>query len=151
MNTQFSLISAYIHCLTLFCIIALTMGAISCSSVRIPKDNFKTESGLIISDISLNEGGQIAMNGNKVQVHYVGTLMDGTKFDSSRDRNSPFKFTLGKGEVIKGWEEGIKGMRVGDIRKLTIPPQLAYGDRKMGKIPANSTLIFEVELLKIVE
>ena len=91
------------------------------------------------------------MSGNKVQVHYVGTLMDGTKFDSSRDRGSPFKFTIGKGEVIKGWDEGIKGMRVGDIRTLTIPPHLGYGERKMGKIPANSTLIFEVELIKIVE
>lgn len=121
------------------------------SSPRTPRVNFTSESGLIITDITLNDNGQIAMHGNKVQVHYVGTLQDGTKFDSSRDRNSPFKFTIGKGEVIKGWDEGIKGMRVGDIRKLIIPPQLGYGERKMGKIPANSILIFEVELLKIVE
>ncbi len=151
MKTLFSLKANIVHCLLILCVIALTITTMSCSSVRVAKTNFKTESGLIITDITLNDNGQIAMSGNKVQVHYVGTLMDGTKFDSSRDRGSPFKFTIGKGEVIKGWDEGIKGMRVGDIRTLTIPPHLGYGERKMGKIPANSTLIFEVELIKIVE
>ncbi len=125
---------------------------IACGSAsRIAKTDFVTESGITITDIRLNDNGREAVNGNKVEVHYVGTLTDGTKFDSSRDRNSTFKFTLGKGEVIKGWDEGVKGMRTGDIRKLVIPPQLAYGDRKKAKIPANSTLVFEVELLNIVE
>ena len=151
MKTLFSQKANIVHCLLILSVITLTITTMSCSSARVAKTNFKTESGLIITDITLNDNGQIAMSGNKVQVHYVGTLMDGTKFDSSRDRGSPFKFTIGKGEVIKGWDEGIKGMRVGDIRTLTIPPHLGYGERKMGKIPANSTLIFEVELIKIVE
>lgn len=125
---------------------------IACSTAsRVAKVDFVTESGITITDIRLNDNGREAVNGNKVEVHYVGTLTDGTKFDSSRDRNSTFKFTLGKGEVIKGWDEGVNGMRIGDIRKLVIPPQLAYGDRKRAKIPANSTLVFEVELLNIVE
>jgi len=80
-------------------------------------------------------------------VHYVGTLKDGTKFDSSRDRNQPFTFTIGKGQVIKGWEEGIMGMRIGGKRMLIIPSELGYGSGGAGEIPANSTLIFEVELL----
>lgn len=105
---------------------------------------------LKIEDIKIGTGAE-AKFGKNITVHYVGTLTDGTKFDSSRDRNSSFKFTLGKGEVIKGWDEGVNGMRIGDIRKLVIPPQLAYGDRKRAKIPANSTLIFEVELLNIVQ
>lgn len=123
----------------------------ACGSSRVAKKDFVTESGLTITDIRLNENGLEAVKGKKVEVHYIGTLTDGTKFDSSRDRHSPFKFTLGKGEVIKGWDEGVNGMRVGDIRKLVIPPNLAYGDRKMAKIPPNSTLIFEVELLNIVD
>lgn len=151
MKSLYFPIAHCLRCLPMLCVFALTFTAMSCSSARVAKTNFKTESGLIITDVTLNDNGQIAMSGNKVQVHYVGTLIDGTKFDSSRDRGSPFKFTIGKGEVIKGWDEGIKGMRVGDIRTLTIPPHLGYGERKMGKIPANSTLIFEVELIKIVE
>lgn len=150
MKTLFLTTNSLRYFLT-FCVITVTIMTMSCSTARVAQTNFKTESGLIITDVTLSDNGQIAMNGNKVQVHYVGTLMDGTKFDSSRDRGAPFKFTIGKGEVIKGWDEGIKGMHVGDIRTLTIPPQLGYGERKMGKIPANSTLIFEVELIKIVE
>ena len=93
--------------------------------------------------------GAEAVNGKVVTVHYTGTLKDGTKFDSSVDRKEPFTFTLGSGQVIKGWEQGIQGMKVGGKRKLTIPPELAYGNNAVGAIPANSTLIFDVELLEV--
>ncbi len=93
--------------------------------------------------------GEEAFSGSYVTVHYVGKLTNGNKFDSSRDRNRPFEFNLGAGEVVKGWDKGIKGMRVGGKRKLIIPPELGYGSKTVGSIPANSTLIFEVELLKI--
>lgn len=136
-----------IHLLSILVLFFFSCGTAS----RVPRVDFKTESGLQITDIKLSENAQEAKQGDKVQVHYIGTLTDGTKFDSSRDRNSPFKFTLGKGEVIKGWDEGVLGMHIGDVRKLVIPANLAYGERKMGKIPPNSTLIFEVELIKIVE
>ena len=98
----------------------------------------------------LQEGtGDIAVSGSNLAMHYTGTLMDGTKFDSSRDRGQPFHFTLGGGQVIAGWDEGIIGMKVGELRKLTISPEKGYGSMAMGPIPANSTLIFEVELMEI--
>jgi len=93
--------------------------------------------------------GQEAKNGDNVSVHYTGTLVDGTKFDSSVDRGQPFQFGLGAGQVIRGWDLGVLGMKIGEKRKLTIAPELGYGDRDMGSIPPNSTLIFEVELLGI--
>ena len=94
--------------------------------------------------------GEGAKNGDKVSVHYVGTLTDGTKFDSSRDRGMAFEFPLGSGFVIQGWDKGVLGMKVGEVRKLTIPPALGYGPAGVpGAIPGNAILIFEVELLKI--
>ena len=107
-----------------------------------------TPSGLQYEDMITGTGTE-AKSGNKVKVHYVGTLTDGTKFDSSVDRGQPFEFDLGAGRVIKGWDEGVAGMKIGGKRKLVIPPDLGYGSRSVGKIPANSTLIFEVELLDV--
>ncbi len=99
----------------------------------------------------LREGaGEGAKNGDIVSVHYVGTLENGTKFDSSIDRGTPFSFTLGVGQVIQGWDQGVLGMKIGEKRKLTIPSDLAYGAGGVpGAIPSNATLIFEVELLGI--
>ncbi|HEY6561604.1 MAG TPA: FKBP-type peptidyl-prolyl cis-trans isomerase [Polyangiaceae bacterium] len=100
---------------------------------------------------NLREGsGTQAAAGNTVTVHYVGTLTNGSKFDSSRDRGQGFTFKLGAGQVIAGWDQGVAGMRVGEVRKLTIPPQLAYGERGFPPvIPPQSTLVFEVELLAV--
>ena len=94
--------------------------------------------------------GAEAVAGKTVWVHYVGTLTDGSKFDSSRDRGEPFNFRLGAGQVIRGWDQGVAGMKVGEIRKLTIPHELAYGERGYPPvIPPRATLVFEVELLEI--
>jgi FKBP-type peptidyl-prolyl cis-trans isomerase FkpA len=108
-----------------------------------------TPTGLKYED--LVEGtGDPAKAGQIISVHYTGWLADGKKFDSSKDRGEPFPFALGQGQVIKGWDEGVQGMKVGGKRKLTIPPQLGYGSRGAGgAIPPNATLVFEVELLKI--
>lgn len=105
--------------------------------------------GLQVDDKKIGTGTE-ATEGKTVTVHYVGTLTDGSKFDSSRDRNQGFSFRLGAGQVIKGWDQGVAGMKVGGLRKLTIPPELGYGSRGFpGAIPPNSTLIFEVELLDV--
>ena len=104
---------------------------------------------LKIEDIRVGNGTE-AKAGNTVSVHYVGTLTDGKKFDSSRDRGQPFSFRLGGGQVIKGWDQGVAGMKIGGLRKLTIPAELGYGSRGAGGvIPPNATLVFEVELLEV--
>ena len=106
-----------------------------------------TPSGLVIEEITVGTGAEAAA-GQMVTVHYTGWLTDGTKFDSSKDRNDPFAFPLGAGHVIKGWDEGVQGMKIGGTRKLTIPPALGYGARGAGGvIPPNATLVYEVELL----
>jgi len=108
-----------------------------------------TKSGLKYEDLKEGTGAE-AKKGDTVEVHYTGTLTNGKKFDSSLDRNEPFSFKLGAGMVIKGWDEGVAGMKVGGKRKLMIPPELGYGARGAGNvIPPNAELIFEVELLKI--
>jgi peptidylprolyl isomerase len=108
-----------------------------------------TPSGLKYKDVAVGNG-PAPRQGQRVSVHYTGWLTNGTKFDSSRDRGEPFQFTLGRGEVIKGWDEGVASMKVGGRRKLTIPPHLAYGSRGAGgAVPPNATLIFDVELLGI--
>ncbi len=109
-----------------------------------------TDSGLKIED-TVEGGGAEAAAGQTVSVHYTGWLENGSKFDSSKDRGQPFQFRLGGGQVIKGWDEGVQGMKVGGTRKLTIPADLGYGARGAGGvIPPNATLIFEVELLDIL-
>ena len=114
-------------------------------------DGVKTDSGLQYWDIRVGTG-EVAKDGDHVKVHYTGWLTNGKKFDSSVDAHQPFDFTIGKGDVIKGWEEAASpGMKVGGKRQLRIPPQLAYGEQGYsGLIPANATLIFDIRLLAIL-
>jgi len=108
-----------------------------------------TDSGLKYEDLTVGEGAE-ATAGKMVTVHYTGWLENGQKFDSSLDRNDPFRFKLGAGQVIRGWDEGVAGMKIGGKRKLTIPANLGYGSRGAGGvIPPNATLIFDVELLAV--
>jgi peptidylprolyl isomerase len=108
-------------------------------------------SGLIIEDLKEGTGAEIKV-GDTIKMHYVGTLQDGTKFDSSYDRNEPFPTKIGVGQVIKGWDDGVPGMKIGGKRRLIIPSDLAYGSRGAGGvIPPNATLIFEVEAIDIIK
>lgn len=140
-------------------LIAIVMLVAACSSSKSSVDDntvkegpyagyTKAEEGLLYKDIKVGNGAT-PEQGQKVVVHYTGTLEDGTKFDSSVDRNKPFEFNFGTGQVIKGWDMGLATMKTGGKRMLVIPPDLAYGKRSTGKIPANATLIFEVELLEV--
>ena len=128
------------HIITL----AILLITVSCSKEKQIMNN-----GLIIEDIKIGEGQEVEKF-NIVTVNYTGLLEDGTKFDSSLNPGrTPFRFTVGAGQVIQGWDQGVIGMKIGGTRKLTIPPELGYGSRDNGPIPANSTLIFEIDLLGI--
>jgi len=116
---------------------------------KVTGNGVKTSSGLQYWDITVGTG-DVAKQGSHVKVHYTGWLTTGKKFDSSVDRGQPFEFTIGRGEVIKGWEEGVAGMKVGGKRQLRIPPELGYGASGYpGVIPGNATLIFDIELLGV--
>lgn len=135
-------------------LIIAALAFISCSSSKntskeeVKSNIIKTASGLQYEDIVVGTGAK-PEKGKEVTVHYTGKLEDGSVFDSSVEKNKPFKFKIGIGQVIKGWDEGVMGMQVGGKRKLIIPAELGYGDRAAGKIPANSVLIFDVELLEV--
>jgi FKBP-type peptidyl-prolyl cis-trans isomerase len=133
---------------------------LSCSKVEEPgKSDFVPAEASVVDvppapetlqsvDLVVGKGRAVA-SGDSVSVHYTGTLLNGKKFDSSLDRKQPFDFTVGKSQVIKGWDQGVVGMQVGGKRKLTIPAPLAYGSQEKPGIPANSALVFEIELLSI--
>lgn len=136
---------------------AIIQGGVSASPSALPSERgtatgsgkiITMDNGLQIQDEVAGTGVE-AVAGKKVTVNYTGTLTDGTKFDSSFDHGQPFSFNLGAGEVIQGWDQGVAGMKVGGKRKLVIPPSLGYGSQAVGPIPANSTLVFEVELLGV--
>lgn len=118
------------------------------NSMNINTNMITTSDGLKIQDIQVGTGKEVK-SGDTISIHYKGTLLDGTKFDSSYDRGTPFETKIGVGQVIKGWDEGVVGMKVGGKRKLVIPPNLGYGSQDMGVIPPNSILVFEVELIGI--
>ena len=129
-------------------LLSLTPALAACGD-EASEDVTTTASGLQYTDLAVGDGAA-ARAGATAVVHYTGWLVDGTKFDSSLDRNRPFEFVIGAGMVIKGWDEGVATMQVGGKRKLTIPPDLAYGDRgAAGVIPPGATLVFEVELLDV--
>jgi len=147
-NQQIMLVTAGTAIVILILIFALGRNSGNGTITEGSGETITTASGLQYEDLVVGNG-PAAQAGQTVSVHYTGWLTDGTKFDSSVDRGVPFEFTLGLGEVIQGWDEGVAGMQVGGKRKLTIPPELGYGSIDRGTIPPNSTLIFEVELLEI--
>lgn len=139
---------ALLRLTVLFCLLMGASGLISLVHAG-ESDTITTPTGLQYVDLTTGTGRE-AHPGETAFVHYTGWLTDGTKFDSSKDRGEPFSFRLGAGRVIRGWDEGVEGMKIGGVRKLTIPPQLGYGARGAGKIiPPNATLVFEVELLDL--
>jgi FKBP-type peptidyl-prolyl cis-trans isomerase FkpA len=129
--------------------VAILAGPVSLAGGQKEEKVITTDSGLKYIDVKVGDGDE-AKKGKIVTVHYTGTLKDGKKFDSSKDRDEPFQFPLGAGRVIKGWDEGVAGMKVGGTRKLIIPPELGYGKRGAGNvIPPDAELHFTVELLKV--
>jgi len=140
----------YLIIVALIIVAAIVCTYINLKQVKVNTNtNSEEQSGLKITDVAIGTGKE-AKTGDIVAVNYIGTLVDGKKFDSSYDRNIPFEFTLGTGEVIKGWDLGVVGMKEGGKRHIVIPPELAYGNQQVGDIiPAGSTLIFEVELVKV--
>lgn len=142
-----------------FAAFAIAVGAASCSRPSEPSPSTfvpakapplpEPPKTLEVKDETVGTGAE-ALSGKKIKVHYTGTLLNGTKFDSSRDRSEPFEFTLGTGQVIKGWDDGVKGMKVGGRRTLRIPPDLGYGAAgSPPKIPGGAGLVFEVELVAV--
>ena len=128
---------------------SLFSGSSANQNIDMQQNQTQTSGQLQIQDVKIGTG-DVATAGKEVTVNYTGVFSDGKKFDSSRDPGrTPFTFTLGAGQVIKGWDTGVEGMRVGGTRILVVPPQLGYGSQDYGPIPANSTLIFEVELLGV--
>jgi FKBP-type peptidyl-prolyl cis-trans isomerase FkpA len=133
----------------LLCLSSGSIAADHKETKNMTEQTVTTESGLKYLDMTVGTG-RLAELGDTASVHYTGWLADGKKFDSSVDRKEPFSFRLGAGQVIKGWDEGVMGMKIGGKRKLTIPPQLGYGVRGAGGvIPPNATLTFDVELLDL--
>ena len=130
----------------------LAVAVAACTQTQAPGgggNEVTTPSGLKYTDVKVGTGAE-AKSGQTAVVHYTGTLTDGKKFDSSKDRGQPFSFPLGAGRVIKGWDEGVAGMKVGGVRTLTIPPALGYGAQGAGGvIPPNATLVFEFELVDV--
>lgn len=147
MIPPFSEVSKVRKFLAMGVVIGLGLGLVACGSEDSPSGSSSSAS-LETRDLTVGTGATAAV-GDTVTVHYVGTLTNGAKFDSSYDRNQPFSFRIGAGQVIPGFEQGVTGMRVGGKRRITIPPSLGYGSQQVGSIPANSTLIFEVDLLSI--
>jgi len=155
-NKEVFKIGASIGAVVIILLIIYFFVAGSQNNANIPQVNNNTTNNtkkmdeLKIETLKQGTGTAVTKAGDTISVHYVGTLENGTKFDSSVDRKTPFEFTVGAGQVIKGWDQGLIGMKVGEKRKLTIPSSLAYGDAGVsGVIPAKATLIFEVELLSI--
>ena len=130
--------------------LALALGAlVLVVGIAFVVNQMSSNKGLKIEEMKAGDGAS-AVAGKKVTVHYTGWLTNGTKFDSSLDRGEPFQFNLGAGQVIKGWDQGVEGMKIGGKRKLTIPSELGYGEQGAGAvIPPGATLIFEVELLGV--
>ena len=147
--TKYRITTTAILVLTATVLWAQTASPNTSAPTKVTGDGVKTASGLQYWDIKVGTGAE-AKQGSHVTVHYTGWLTSGKKFDSSVDAGKPFEFTIGRGDVIKGWEEGVAGMKVGGKRQLRIPPELGYGGSGYpGVIPANATLIFDIQLLAV--